>query len=590
MLASALPSLAQQNVYGCPVQPAGSIFYSRIDSLPVLAQSATYTAHMSTVSLSWDSSMGVSVSNSSAPTIDAQFAYTPSYNGKWRYPAYYAVDRQAGSLGGDYPADHHTIVVDSDTCKIWETYHAYVNPANGAIETGKTCYGKPCNAQSGWKYDATSFQLPTGGTTDAAGLPLLPLLWRAHEISDGAIQHPARFTLSRGYIQAGHPQWPASGTNGWGGVNNPPYGTRFRLKAGASINLSGLTAQQQVYAQTMITALRQYGLVLADIGISMNASVDTEAGQDPNIMAALGAVGSQINAAKLEAVDLSSLKPTVPTYQSANSGPSVQPVMVGTPYPTFLNIQAGTSVQLTSWVNGSTSGQDIDWEVTSGNIGTVTPQGLFTATNFGTGIAKGVLTVTALADPTATATVYIRVLPAGPIRIAAGQRTAQVIDHLGQAWVTNLFLRGGNSVYHSGDYPNWPVPSDPTQAAQMAVYQGASYTYGNDQVAHFLVPNGTYSVRLMFGQPYNGTATTNCSPFPTQWHNNIGIELQNAMVVSNYDFGASINHACAVPTDLHLSATVTNNELELALRNMVPDGSTSATSPQLNGVEIIRIN
>jgi len=65
------------------------------------------------------------------------------------------------------------------------TYHAYVNTSDGTIETGNTWAGNPCNAQSGWKYDATTSALPSQGTTDPAGLPLLPLIWRGHEILAG---------------------------------------------------------------------------------------------------------------------------------------------------------------------------------------------------------------------------------------------------------------------------------------------------------------------------------------------------------------------------------------------------------------------
>ncbi len=587
-VALSFPSMAQQNVYGCPGQPSSSVFYARIDSLPVLAQSAAYTTNMGTATLSWDSGLGVTLSNSSAPTINAQFAYTPGYNGTWRYPAYQSVNREGGSLGGAYGGDHHTVVVDSDTCTIWETYHAYVDPASGAIEKGHTCSGKPCNAQSGWKYDGVNEALPTQGTTDAAGLPILPLLWRGHEILDGALRHPVRFTMARGYIQAGHPQWPAVGTNGWGGVNTPPYGTRFRLKATAKINLGGLTASQQVYANTIITALQRYGLVLADIGSNMNASVDDEAGQNGDTMAALNAVGSQIRPAQLEAVNLASLKPTLPTYSVARPTSSVPSVMVGTPYPTFLSVQAGTSMQLQSWVNGPAGSGDVIWDL-AGDIGTVTANGLYTPPANVNGIVKGLLTVTALADPTAISTVYVRVLPAGPIRIAAGLRSGTLTDKLGQSWLPNIFFRGGDTVYHASDYPNWPVPSDPTQAAQLNIYQTTSYTYGNDQSFKLVVPNGTYSVRLMFGQPYNGQKPSACSPFPAQWHNYIGVEVQNAMVVKNFDFGASINHACAVPVDLKLPATVTNNTLELALRNTVPDGQTTGVAPQLSGIEIIRV-
>ncbi|HLH04740.1 MAG TPA: choice-of-anchor D domain-containing protein [Bryobacteraceae bacterium] len=582
LLATALPGMAQQNVFGCPVHPSNSVFYARIDSLPVLSQSATYTANMSGMALTWDAGFGVTLSDSSAPTIQAQFYYTPAYNGTWRYPAYYTVDRQGGALGGNDGADHHTIVVDSDTCTIWETYHAYVNPVDGSIKPA-ACGSKTCNAQSGWKYDATSSALPSQGTTDAAGLPLLPLIWRGHEIMDGSIQHAVRFTMARGYIQAGNPIWPASGTNGWGNANNPPYGARFRLKAGTAISLSGLTAQQQAYANTIIAGLQQYGLILADVGTSMVAEVDDEAGENPDIMTALSKVGSQIHPAQLEAVDLSSLKPVNPSYQVAGSAPSSTPVLVGTP-STYLNIQAGMTTQMTAWVSGPASTQAVTWQVLSGNIGTVTSDGLYTPPSEVSTITTGVLQATSVADPSATATVYVRVLPSGAIRIAGGIRSGTVTDKLGQVWQPNLIFRGG-AVYHAGDNPAWALPNNVTQAAQMSIYQGYFYSYGNDLYTQIVVPNGTYNVRFMFGQPYNGGSAQTCSPFPATWHDYVSLELQNTIQVSNFDFGASIGHACAVPVDVNLTATVTNNVLEIALRGSVPDGAPT-TSPMLNGLEI----
>jgi hypothetical protein len=578
---------AQQNVFGCPVQPSDSIFYTRVDSLPVLPESATYTANMGGATLSFDTGFGVSVSNSHAPTINAEFNYTPAYNGVWRYPAFYSVDREGGTLGGNYGADHHTIVVDSDTCKVWETYHAYVNPANGSIETGNTCNGKACNAQSGWKYGPADDALPTQGTTDAAGLPLLPLIWRAHEIMDGTLNHPVRFTLARWLIQyGGTPQWPATGTNGEGGTYAAPYGTRYRLQASANINISSLTPQQQIYAQTIITALRQYGLVLADAGSNLNAEVDDEATMNPDIMAALRTVGGQITHAQLEVVDLSSLKPSAATYLVANGTPSVPQIMVGT-FNTYVNIQAGASRQLVSWVNGPTSNKEVTWSVASGNIGSITPGGLFTPPASVDSIEQGVLKVTAVADPTASSTVYVRVLPAGPIRIAAGIQRGTITDKLGQVWQPNLFLRGGDTVY-STDGPTWPTPANSTQAAELNVYQTFAHTYGNDLWAQFVVPDGTYKVRFMFGQPYNGTSPSNCSPFPTQWHDFVSIEIQNQIVLRNFDFGASIHHACAVPVDVTETAKVTNGVLELALRNTEPDGTPYSISPTINGIEIIR--
>lgn len=172
--------------------------------------------------------------------------------------------------------------------------------------------------------------------------------------------------------------------------------------------------------------------------------------------------------------------------------------MVGTPYSTFLNIQAGTSMQLQSWVNGPVATKSVLWDVAAGDVGIVTANGFYTPPANVSGVVKGVLKVTALADPTASSTVYVRVLPAGPIRIAAGLRSGTMTDKLGQVWMANVFFKGGDTVYHSSDYPNWPAPRDATQAAQLNVYETTSYTYGNDLLTNLVVPNGTYSVRLMF--------------------------------------------------------------------------------------------
>jgi hypothetical protein len=177
------------------------------------------------------------------------------------------------------------------------------------------------------------------------------------------------------------------------------------------------------------------------------------------------------------------------------------------------------------------------------------------------------------------------VIPTGPIRIAAGLQSGTLTDNLGQVWLPNLFLKGGNTVYKSSDYP-WPTPADVTQAAELKVYETFAYTYGNDQVTHIIVPNGTYKVRLMFGQPYNGANPSKCSPFPTAWHQFFGVEIQHQIVLRNFDFGASINHACATPVDVTETANVTDNNLELAIRNTEPDGTPFSESVVINGIEI----
>lgn len=581
---TALGQTAPQNVYGCQPLPSNSIFYARVDTLPLLPQSAEYVANLGSSTLSFDSSMGVTVADNTTTVRSFSFLYTPGYNSmSWTFPPYYLLDREDGAIsqGG---GDHHSIIVQHQSCKVYELYHDYISPVTGTIQPS-ACGSSQCTANSGFQYASTRMALPPSGTTDAAGLPLLPLVWRAHEIMDGALNHPVRFTMGRYNIQAGHPMWPAEGTNGWGSSAAPPYGTRFRLAASASINVSSLTAVQQQYAQTIIAALKRYGLVLADIGSNLNASVDDETNINPDLTQALRAVGNQVHPSNLQAVDMSSLEmsansyetPAAPTFDPANQA------LVGTP-STFLNIQAGVlNYQLKSWVNGSTN-QEVIWSIQSGNIGTLTSDGLYTPPASVSGITTGILKATAAVDSKAYATVLVRVIPGGAIRIIAGNRTQGMTDGLGQRWMANIFLAAGDSTTLPGDYPSWPTPSNTTQAAQIYVYQSSFYTYGNDIVGNFIVPNGNYKIRLMFGQPYDGHTVANCT-FSNTLHAPLLIEAQYLPVAHNFDFGNAVNHKCAVPTDLYVPATVTQNTLEFALRNAV-GVSNSAGSPLLSGVEI----
>lgn len=541
---------------------------------------------MGSAALSFDSAMGVTPADNRTPVRSFSFLYTPGYNSlSWSFPPYYQLDREAGSLS-EGNADHHSIVVQHQSCKVYEFYHDYVSPVTGAIQPA-ACGSAQCTANSGFQYQYTTSALPSQGTTDAAGLPLLPLIWRAHEIMDGTLNHPVRFTLTRYEIQTGHPMWPAVGGNGYGGSYAPPYGARFRLASSAPVYLNTLTPIQQQYAQTIITALKRYGLVLADIGSALNASVDDEAESNPDIRQALYVVGGQIHASNLQAVDLSSLEMNSRSYET-QAAPSFDPAnqaMVGTP-STYLNIQAGVSgYQLKSWVNGSVN-QEVIWSVQSGNIGSVAPDGLYTPPSTVSGIVTGVLKATAAVDSNAYSTVYVRVVPPGRIRVVAGNQTSSITDNYGYVWLPNVFLSAGDSVARSGDYPAWPTPNNALQAAQLLVYQTTFYTYGNDIVGKFVVPNGNYQIRLMFGQPYYGNKPGSCT-FSSTLHGPLLIEAQHAAAVRNFDFGAAVNHQCAVPTDLYIPATVTDNTLEFALRNTSVAGQASA-STLLSGFVIMQ--
>src|SRR5204863_505719 len=143
--------------------------------------------------------------------------------------------------------DRHVLVLEKDGCWLYELY-------NAALTKGK------------WSADATAIwdmaineQRPcTWSSDDAAGLPVFVGLVRYDEVAAGAINHALRFTLptsQRAFVlPATH--WASTNTD----PNAPPMGLRLRLKG--SFNISGYPADDQV----ILTAMKKYGLILADNG------------------------------------------------------------------------------------------------------------------------------------------------------------------------------------------------------------------------------------------------------------------------------------------------------------------------------------
>jgi hypothetical protein len=148
--------------------------------------------------------------------------------------------------------DRHVLVVDKDNCFLYELYNAH---------TGS---GGAWNADSAavWDLLATE-QRPWGWTSaDAAGLPIFPGLARYDEVAAGEIKHAIRFTLPRSSASVVLPATHFAGnTNG-----APPMGLRLRLKS--NFDISSYPAS----AQVILTAMKKYGLILADNGSSMYIS------------------------------------------------------------------------------------------------------------------------------------------------------------------------------------------------------------------------------------------------------------------------------------------------------------------------------
>jgi hypothetical protein len=143
--------------------------------------------------------------------------------------------------------DRHVLVLEKDGCWLYELYNASLK-------------GGAWSANAGTIWDMTiPEQRPyTWTSADAAGLPVFAGLARYDEVAAGAINHALRFTVPTSQkafvLPATH--WASTNTS----PNAPPMGLRLRLKA--SFDTSGYPADDQV----ILTALKKYGMILADNG------------------------------------------------------------------------------------------------------------------------------------------------------------------------------------------------------------------------------------------------------------------------------------------------------------------------------------
>ena len=179
------------------------------------------------------------------PRVPVSFAYADESDpGPYPIPPSAPIEGGASSAG-----DRHVLVVDVDHWVLYELYDAF--PVDG---------GASWTAGSGAVFDLSSDSLrPADWTSaDAAGLPIFPGLVRYDEVAAGAITHAVRFTCPvtrEAYVPPAR-HWASSRTS----PDLPPMGMRVRLKAG--VDISGFPADVQV----ILTALKRYGMLLADNG------------------------------------------------------------------------------------------------------------------------------------------------------------------------------------------------------------------------------------------------------------------------------------------------------------------------------------
>jgi hypothetical protein len=228
-----------------------------VSRLTVDPSSATYVARLDSFRAALhpdfgsDPTYGIPyvVVGGNQPFVPITFTAYGSESDPGPYPVPLTAPVEAGG-------DRHVLVADTGNCHLYEMYDSH-QAGNG------------WTAGSGAVFDLRSDGLrpDTWTSADAAGLPILPGLVRYDEVAAGVINHALRFTVDSsqdGFIH------PATHQAGVADSSLPPMGARFRLKA--SFDLAPFHGETLV----ILTALKRYGMIVADNGSSWFISGSTD--------------------------------------------------------------------------------------------------------------------------------------------------------------------------------------------------------------------------------------------------------------------------------------------------------------------------
>jgi serine/threonine-protein kinase len=151
------------------------------------------------------------------------------YQGKRLYELYQANISTGMPTGGSFTGG---------CLVVWDLTHDYWQP----MAPPKYGRGDHCNG------------------ADAGDIPMAPLILTADDVMSGQVTHAMRFSLPNPNIRKDVYLHPATHIGGPSGDSNqPPYGTRLRLRG--DYDLSKLPSDQ---ARAVARALQTYGMFLAD--------------------------------------------------------------------------------------------------------------------------------------------------------------------------------------------------------------------------------------------------------------------------------------------------------------------------------------
>src|ERR1035437_1903045 len=527
--------VVNSSIAGCQLFPPDHGYNARIDALPARPESNAWNGLL----VGKGRQMVISgefpwnVVDSGTPAYGMTFAYTPSNNSPPQLP-YQALPMPAMKLQTGYyytgGNDHHYIGVRPDTCTVTELYRFGGAPFP---------YGG--DASSGTRYNSLTTALPSfwGGSPDAAGTFLLSNVLRVTEvlkaIADGSnvVKHAIRITLvNYSHLGSAAPEWPASAV-AINASNVIPYGGRFRLKSSGCV-ATGLLNSNCAYTGTnpatlvILNTLKQYGLITADGGFSLDTSMGTDAAPPQvrdavltelpnmgmNLVRNLEAVNETVLApVNVNAVDGGLVDPAKAVSIPGFSPPQFAQVVVTDPFNgktgkirvalqgAALDVerasyafQAGAGAYQIPYHISGVADASVTWSMSpvlgtlDAGSGTYAPPATLSAP------AATVLTVRSNADPTLVAQTRVVVMPDGVLGLltsAPGNYT----DTHGQKWwavsqLTDYPIASPGLSYPPSHYNDGPVNSPDSYLYSF------SYHPRFDTGIELRVPNGKYKITV----------------------------------------------------------------------------------------------
>lgn len=509
--------VSKNSIYGCNLLPPDHVVNTKISNLPVDVATTTYLhAQISAAPINAEVDMPDQVYTSATPTTSMVFANSGT-NGSYQVDTFPNLRVENGLFTDSKQVDQHILAMNKDTCLATEFYKLYPIGYQGS----GSC--TTCNSGSGVTYGDT-YTLSQG--VDAAGNYILPLTDGYQEIKNCAdngvpIKHALRMTFSVGLLANAH-KWPAVAHATDGGAI--PFGTRFRLKS--SFTNTGSAAVQCIQQQ-----LKDYGAFANDGGINGHIQLRQDAVGDYPMLVAIASEMLSIsgfNTDNLEAVNESTFEDlisTSPTFHKGRVDPTnafetpetfavviasnttthewstmpviITPVTIGTDRPLGVSLLAGTpQTQLNVWVNNAVT-TTFSCSM-SPTLGSLTAGGVYTAPSSVVARSSTTVTCTATADAGAIIKFPVTVYPASGIRVrlANNSNTNYGPDASGNTWFVEQGaywrLQGHSNCDWSAE--TWTGVTDSDLYKQCEYVNNGS----GDQMFRFLVPNGTYQIKLFF--------------------------------------------------------------------------------------------